>query len=192
MSRTPERNSRAGYPSLMMLHKLPRTKTSPLLLAALLCLITTKTLAFDVWTISEPSRKMSSEATPGQWRMLAFWALDCVLCEQQKPRLSQFNQRYDQLSVLGIAIDGRQHLAAIKKRLQDKPVSFPNAVVDYPTFAAQFHAQFGQKFLVTPTYLLYSPTGDDMTIHTGTLDFTRLASIIKTPVTRSPDASQLR
>lgn len=164
-------------------------KSTPLLLAGWLSLMSSYVLAFDAWDIADPERTISAQAKPGQWTLLAFWALDCVLCEQQKPRLSQFNQRFDQLSVLGISIDGRQQIDAIRNRLQEKPVSYPNTVVDYPAFADQYRAEFGEKFLVTPTYLLYSPTGEVLAIRMGSLNFTRLARIIGTQTSKAPDAS---
>lgn len=158
----------------------------------LLLLCSNTVSAFDAWDVEEPVVKVDIQAKPGQWTLLAFWALDCAPCEQQKPRLSQFNQRYSQLNVFGIVIDGREQALAIQKRLQNNPVSFDTAVVDLDVFAKQYQKEFGRKFLATPTYVLYSPTGETLSIYTGSLNFSHLSRVIEQPLTTKPDTSLLR
>ena len=136
-------------------------------------------LAFDSWKVSDPKESVSFEPTKGVWNLVAVWALDCIPCEQQKPALSQFHSRYNELTVTGVSIDGISQLDAIKKRLANKPVAFDNYVANHETFKKQFINNYGKNFLVTPTYVLYSPDGLIAGIQEGPIDFNNLISIIR-------------
>lgn len=162
------------------------------LVATLMLVTGYPAFAFDAWNVTEPTVKISTHPEQGKWTLIAFWALDCALCEQQKPRLSQFNQRYSQLTVLGVAIDGREEILDIQKRLHEMPVTFDNSVVDYGVFVQQFQETYGQKFIATPTYILITPVGETHAIHTGALNFTELSRIIEKRPSTNLDASILR
>lgn len=143
-----------------------------------LCTVAFPAFAFDAWDIANPNQKVSTLPENGKWQLISIWGLDCVACEKQKPKLSQVNRRYNNLSVFGVSIDGKHQVESIKKRLNNKPVSFPNAVVEYDDFIKQYANEFDVDFLATPTYILYQPNGQLRGIHTGPIDFSSLVSLI--------------
>ena len=133
----------------------------------------------DVWTLQKSKSSIDDNLIPGKWNLVAVWALDCIACEAQKPKLSSFHRRFDHLNVLGVSIDGKSQIKGVIDRLESKPVSFDNLVVEYDQFASAFSLEFGTSFLATPTYLLYSPVGDLEGVHIGPISFSELKKIIE-------------
>jgi len=39
-------------------------------------------------------------SVPGQWTLVQLWTLDCVVCEKQKPALSQLNEDYEEARLI--------------------------------------------------------------------------------------------
>lgn len=145
------------------------------------------THAFETVSLSDVKSSIDDHIVPNKWNLLTIWALDCVACEQQKPKLSQYHSKYGNLNIIGVSIDGKAHKRQISKRLREKPVSFDNYIVDYERFTKQYLNEFGSPFLVTPTYVLYSPQGRIEGIQQGPINFGRLKKIIKPTAAHSID-----
>lgn len=129
---------------------------------------------------------------PGKWNLLTVWALDCAICEKQKPALSHFHEKFPQLEVTGLSIDGLAQIDAVRQRLLEKPVSFANHLIDYRELARHFNKEFRTPFIGTPTYIFYSPEGKLLEVHAGPMDFTKLQKILNSNSTNKPAVDLMR
>lgn len=114
------------------------------------------------------------ESVPGQWTLVQLWALDCAVCEEQKPALSQMNKEYKELTVLGLSLDGLSNVENVKKRLASKLTSFDNFIAELGSVKSQLQSLFSSEYIGTPTYILYSPKGKIVTVQPGPIDLLSL------------------
>jgi peroxiredoxin len=105
----------------------------------------------------------------GKWVLVMFWALECPVCEENKPDIVRFHERHHQrdAEVVGVVIDGMAQQAAIRERLRREPVPFPNFVAELPQLAEAFQAAAGEPFRGTPTYWFFAPDGELKAVNPG-------------------------
>jgi len=97
----------------------------------------------------------------GRWTMVMLWQLDCIPCEEQKPAVEAFHNKYKSSSahVVGLVIDGHEEMPKIKKFVAKKPTAFPSHVVFGDVFQEQIKKETGKIFPAAPGYILYTPDG---------------------------------
>jgi len=113
-------------------------------------------------------------SVPGQWTLVQLWTLDCVVCEKQKPALSQLNKDYDGFTVFGLSLDGLSNADSVKARLAEKLLSFDNYLAELDSVKLQLQSSFDSEYTGTPTYILYSPAGKIIAVHPGPIDLQKL------------------
>jgi len=118
-------------------------------------------------------------SVPGQWTLVQLWALDCVVCEEQKPGLSELNNNYDELTVLGLSLDGLGNAVDVRERLASKQLSFDNFIAELNSVVAQLQSAFDSEYIGTPTYILYSPVGKIVAVQPGPIDLQKLPEQLK-------------
>lgn len=98
----------------------------------------------------------------GRWTLLMLWQLDCVPCEEHKPAVEAFHQKYEssKAHVIGLVIDGHEYMPQIKSFYDANPTAFPSLVVFGDVFHEQILEETGKQFPVAPGYILYSPNGE--------------------------------
>jgi len=98
----------------------------------------------------------------GKWTLVMIWATDCVPCKIQKPKVSAFYKEYkDTLAdVFGIALDGPSQLKIVNDYITEHQPAFPNFVGDRLMMETNYTNLTGNNLLVTPTYLLFNPSGE--------------------------------
>lgn len=98
----------------------------------------------------------------GRWTVVMLWQLDCIPCEEQKPAIEAFHNRYKSSSahVVGLVIDGHEYMPQIKKFVDVKPTAFPSYVVFGDVFNDQIMEETGKQFPAAPGYLVYAPDGE--------------------------------
>lgn len=98
----------------------------------------------------------------GQWTLIMLWQLDCVPCEEHKPYIEAFHEKYTdtKASVVGLVIDGHDYMPLIKKFVAKKPTRFPSLVVFSDVFQQQITEETGKPFHFAPGYILYTPNGE--------------------------------
>lgn len=146
----------------------------------LIVLFSTPSHGIDAWSIQDTDKRHSITPVQNQWTLVSLWALDCIVCEQQKPALSQFNTRYPNIDIVGVSLDGRANVDLVRQRLAEKPVSFKNAITDLASFEPQYRSQFGKQYIGTPTYILYSPDRKLKGVHVGPIDLNNLIKLVNT------------
>jgi len=98
----------------------------------------------------------------GKWTLVMLWSTDCHLCTEQKPKISAFYDEHKDIdaNVVGIAIDGPNHLKAVRQYLTEHQPTFPNYVSDIRTLQLTYQNLTEESFRGTPTYLLFDPSGE--------------------------------
>lgn len=93
----------------------------------------------------------------GKWTVVAFWAHNCPICNQEIHQMSFFHDahRKKDANVLGVSIDGYDNKALAQRFVDDHGLGFTNLLID-PMDVERFGAG---RLLGTPTYYLYAPDG---------------------------------
>lgn len=139
------------------------------------------------------AHKVNSQLTPvavssvaGQWTLVQLWTLDCVVCEKQKPALSQINNDYNELTVLGLSLDGLDLANDVRASLTVKALSFDNYIAELDSVKVQLQNSFDSKYRGTPTYILYSPAGKITAVQHGPIDLQKLPERLELTKVEAP------
>ena len=102
----------------------------------------------------------------GKWTVVAIWSTDCPICRRDMPEMAFFHDahRHKDAIVLGVSIDGGARKPEIAEFIQEHGLDFENLIGTPMQMAA-----FGGPFRGTPTYYIYSPTGNLVTRQVGPL-----------------------
>lgn len=121
-------------------------------------------LALDGVALRQPPR-----IGDGEWTLVVLWASDCHVCKAQKPMLSALHARRAAtgVTVLGIALDGREGLPEVRRYLAVHRAEFPNYVGEYPIVAVEFQKLLDGGLRGTPTYVLFDPAGEPVATQVG-------------------------
>ncbi|NRA19197.1 MAG: TlpA family protein disulfide reductase [Oceanospirillaceae bacterium] len=116
----------------------------------------------------------------GKWTVVVFWSHSCAVCLQETPLLTQFHQQHRDLDaqVLGISIDGQVHKSKARQFMQRSGMGFPSYIGELRLLAADYYQITGEDFRGTPSYLLYSPSGELMGMQVGALRIAALEAFI--------------
>ena len=95
---------------------------------------------------------MSLEELRGQWVVINYWAQWCKPCIEEIPELNALDQKYEQVTVLGVNYDG-----AIGEALAQQQTRLGLA---FASLEADPSAQLGiPRPIVLPTTLILDPDG---------------------------------
>lgn len=133
----------------------------------------------DVHKVNSQLSPAVVSAVPGQWTLVQLWALDCVVCEEQKPALSKMNEEYNELTVLGLSLDGLGNAVDVKARIAGKQLSFDNYIAELNSVRSQLESSFNSEYVATPTYILFSPTGKIIAVQPGPINLKNLPEQLK-------------
>jgi len=152
----------------------------PSLCVALMCCASAPLAAFQLETLGEQRVDVADYTGKGRWTLVFLWSVDCIPCEKQKPMIESFHVDHSETnaSVLGIVTDGIEEIDDINILMERHQPSYPNLVVFSDVFSRQFTELTGQPFRVTPTYILYDPTGKYVGTHTGPISRASLEDIV--------------
>ena len=94
--------------------------------------------------------------------------------------MTQFHQQHRDLDaqVLGISIDGQVHKSQARQFMQRSGMGFPSYIGELRLLAADYYQITGEDFRGTPSYLLYSPSGELMGMQVGALTIASLEAFI--------------
>lgn len=95
----------------------------------------------------------------GNWTVVVVWARDCLLCNREIPQMAAFHMAYQNkgANVLGISIDGAEHIALAREFVSFHKLPFVNLVAEPEQDVMM---KFGAgHFIATPTHYFYDPKG---------------------------------
>jgi len=131
-------------------------------IALIVLLMSTQAQAFLVSDFSGDKVEVLDTVGDGRWLVVMLWQLDCIPCEQQKPAVEAFHNKYksSKAHVIGLARDGHEYMNEIKQFVEKKPMAFPSYVVFGDVFSDQIQDETGKPFHTAPGYLVYAPDGE--------------------------------
>jgi peroxiredoxin len=98
----------------------------------------------------------------GKWTVVMLWASDCHACNAEAKQYVKFHKAHKDkdATILGVSLDGKDKKAEAEKFIQRHGVTFPN-LIDEPMKVAQLYTDLtGQPWVGTPSFLIYSPSGE--------------------------------
>lgn len=117
----------------------------------LLCLFVALSL-FACARQDDTAGSLNLEDLRGQWIVINYWAQWCKPCIEEIPQLNALDQKYSQVTVLGVNYDGASG-SALEQQRQTLGVEFAGLATD-PA------AQLGTpRPVVLPTTLILDPNG---------------------------------
>ena len=137
--------------------------------------------AFEMQTLEDERTNLHNYVGSGQWTVVMLWGANCVACEEQKPLLEAFHNKYKdtRARAIGVSIDGVENIEYIRKNIAYHGTSYTNLAVLTDVFNWQFTKETGQQYTRTPTYLLYAPDGSLAGVNAGKLKFEVLEQILE-------------
>ncbi|MDR9436133.1 MAG: TlpA disulfide reductase family protein [Thiohalophilus sp.] len=98
----------------------------------------------------------------GQWTVVMIWASDCHICNREIHNYVDFHFVHSDRDarMVGISIDGWAGKKDAEDFIQRHKVDFPNLIGNADAVAHWFMQQSGARWVGTPTFLLYNPSGE--------------------------------
>lgn len=123
------------------------------------------------------ARNVNEFVGKGRYTVITFWAHDCPICQRDIHEMVFFHdahQKKNDVTVLGVSIDGRAKKRQAQQFVDDHGLEFVNLLAE----PAQV-VQFGAGALIgTPTYYIYSPEGDLIKKRIGAMTQEELEAVI--------------
>lgn len=114
----------------------------------------------------------------GQWSLVMFWAHDCGVCRVELPLFSDFHEKRQDVDVIGISIDGETNKHLAQGFLDTIQPSFTSYISDLALVAMNYQTLTEEGFRGTPTFLLFTPTGELLGNNPGKLSVDALERFI--------------
>jgi len=138
-------------------------KVKQFLIFALLCSLTSVVFA-DITQrfklIGGQDSSLAEMMVPGQWNVVMIWSADCHVCNLEAGKYNEFQSQHANVdaNVIGISLDGTEAKAhGFVKRHQ---LIYPNLVGSVQEVANLYGTETGESFRATPSFMLYSPSGE--------------------------------
>jgi len=104
-----------------------------------------------------------------KWTIVVTWSHDCSICDREIGEMAAFHAAHheQQAMVLGVTLDGAEHLKEARAFVKRHKLPFMNLVTEP---SQDVMMKFGAgKFVGTPTYYIYDPKGEIVGQNVGPL-----------------------
>lgn len=91
----------------------------------------------------------------GKWLVLNFWATWCEPCREEIPELNQFAKENENISLIGIAVDG---IEEVKEFQEDTPIEYLSLISNMD--GVRLSQSLGNNKGVLPFTAVINPLGD--------------------------------
>jgi peroxiredoxin len=111
-------------------------------------------------TVDGEQRNVSEYIGKGKWTVVAIWAHNCHICNEEMPAMTFFHDAHKDKDaiVLGVSIDGWDKRRKAKRFIDTHALNFPNLIAEpRQDVIGKFG---GGEFYGTPTFYVYSPEGE--------------------------------
>jgi len=108
------------------------------------------------------NRVLTDYIGKGKWSIVMLWISDCHVCNQEASQYDDFHDQHKDTdaSVLGISMDGPEGRKDAMAFIKRNDVGFPNLVGDPQMVASLYIRLTGGDWVGTPTFLIFSPSGE--------------------------------
>ncbi len=99
----------------------------------------------------------------GRWTVVMLWASDCPACNAEAASYQAFHQthaRRGDAQMVGVSLDGLAHKADAEAFIARHGLSFTNLIDEPETVAKMYQDLTGKPWIGTPTFLVFSPSGE--------------------------------
>jgi len=117
----------------------------------------------------------------GKWLVVMMWASDCHICNKEAHQYVDFHMVHSDTdaTVLGISLDGESRKKAAINFIKKHAVDFPNLIAE-PEFVSKVYQNYtGQYFAGTPSFLIFSPSGELKAAQAGAVPTVLIEEFIK-------------
>ncbi len=116
----------------------------------------------------------------GKWLVVMLWASDCHVCNDEVEQYNAFHQKHHDKDavVLGVSLDGKSGQGDAESFLQRHQVKFNNLLGEPGQVASLYSQETGSRWIGTPSFLVYSPTGKLMARQAGAVPVELIESFI--------------
>ena len=127
------------------------------------------------------SQKVENYLGKGKWTIVMMWASDCHICNREAHQYVDFHMIHSDTdaTVLGVSLDGESRKKEAEKFIKKHSVDFPNLIAEPETVSRFYQELTGQYFAGTPTFLIYSPTGELKAAQAGAVPTTLIEDFMK-------------
>jgi peroxiredoxin len=125
------------------------------------------------------SQNVSAYIGKGKWTIVAIWAHDCPICNAEIPAMAFFHDDHKDKDaiVLGVSVDGWANRHKAKQFIQTHALNFTNLIAEP---RQEVLGRFGGgTFYGTPTFYVYSPTGELMARQVGPITIEAIEEYIQ-------------
>lgn len=114
----------------------------------------------------------------GKWTAVVFWAHNCHICNQEIEQMAFFHGDHADKDaiVLGISMDGFDQVEKAKGFIDRHDLNFPNLLIELSEL--EFLKFGGGRFMGTPTFYLYNPSGELLAKNIGPVSAEDLENFI--------------
>lgn len=108
------------------------------------------------------NRVLSDYTGKGKWTVVMLWVSDCHVCNQEASEYDAFHDKHKEVDarMLGISMDGIEGRKDAMAFIKRNDVGFPNLIGDPQTVASLYIGLTGGDWVGTPTFLVFSPSGE--------------------------------
>lgn len=108
-------------------------------------------------------------AIKDKWLVVMVWQSDCHVCNQEVEGYVAWYEKNKSgnSTLIGISTDGWEDRQAAQGFIDEHKVTFPSTLVSFATLNEYYLNHTGQPFFGTPSFLIYSPTGELKAVQTG-------------------------
>lgn len=127
------------------------------------------------------SHKLSEYTGKGKWLVVMIWASDCHICNKEVKNYIAFHKKHKNTdaTILGISVDGMEFKDNAQEFIRKHKVNFPNLIAAPIVVDHLYELQTGQNLVGTPSFLIYSPSGDLKAQQTGAVPTSIVEDFIK-------------
>jgi peroxiredoxin len=111
-------------------------------------------------TVDGEQQNVSEYIGKGKWTVVAIWAHDCHICNDEIPAMTFFHDAHKDKDaiILGVSIDGWNKRREARRFIETHALNFPNLIAEpRQDVIGKFG---GGEFYGTPTFYVYSPEGE--------------------------------
>ena len=108
------------------------------------------------------SQKIENYLGKVKWTVVMILRSDCHVCNHEAHKYVDFHMIHSDTdaTVLGISSDGENRKKEAEKFIVKHSVDFPNLIAEPETIDGFHQEMTGLNFIGTPSFLIYSPTGE--------------------------------
>lgn len=152
----------------------------PLLPLLLLLCLALPVAAEPLATFDGQPARISDYTGKGQWTVVKIWVSDCGVCNAEAHAYVAFHAKHrdSDAQMLGISLDGREHLFDAEAFVERHALNYPQLLIDWEGGSRMYRELTGASLNGTPAFLIYTPDGELVAQQLGAVPVDLIESFI--------------